>query len=230
MQIDYLLKQVEKPSRYIGGEVNSVNKEIREEQVRFGFAFPDVYEVGMSFMGLQILYFLLNDMEDVYCERLFAPWTDMEKVMRESETPLFTMESRTPAGELDIIGFTLQYEMSYSNILNMMDLAGLPVFAKERDDSHPIVIAGGPCAFNPEPIADFVDVVFIGDSEDILPVFIERFKIHKSEKTSRYDFLKSIIDIPGIYVPSFYEPVYKDGIYMETKSIEKEAPAVVKKN
>jgi len=230
MQIDYLLKQVEKPSRYIGGEVNSVNKEIREGQVRFGFAFPDVYEVGMSFMGLQILYFLLNDMEDVYCERLFAPWTDMEKVMRESETPLFTMESRTPAGELDIIGFTLQYEMSYSNILNMMDLAGLPVFAKERDDSHPIVIAGGPCAFNPEPIADFVDVVFIGDSEDILPVFIERFKIHKSEKTSRYDFLKSIIDIPGIYVPSFYEPVYKDGIYMETKAIEKEAPAVVKKN
>ena len=230
MQIDYLLKQVEKPSRYIGGEVNSVNKEISEGQVRFGFAFPDVYEVGMSFMGLQILYFLLNDMEDVYCERLFAPWTDMEKVMRESETPLFTMESRTPAGELDIIGFTLQYEMSYSNILNMMDLAGLPVFAKERDDSHPVVIAGGPCAFNPEPLADFVDAVFIGDSEDILPAFIERFKVHKAGKTSKYDFLKSIMDIPGIYVPSFYEPVYRDGIYAGTEPVEKGAPPVIKKN
>ena len=230
MQIDYLLKQVEKPSRYIGGEVNTINKEISEDTVRFGFAFPDVYEIGMSFMGLQILYFLLNDMDDVFCERLFSPWTDMEKIMRETDTPLFTMESRTPAGDLDIIGFTLQYEMSYSNIVNMLDLSGLPVFALDRDESHPLIIAGGPCAFNPEPIADFIDVVFIGDSENILPEFIERFKAHKAEKTTKREFLKNIVDIPGIYIPSFYEATYEDGIFVGIKPIEKAAPAIIKKN
>lgn len=230
MQIDHLLKQIEKPSRYIGGEVHSLVKPFSEGQVRFGFAFPDVYEVGMSHMGLQILYFLLNDLEDVYCERLFAPWEDMEAAMRKSKTPLFTLETRTPAGELDILGFTLQYEMSYTNILNMLDLAGLPVHSRDRGDEAPLVIAGGPCAFNPEPLADFIDVVFIGDGEEILPEFIERFRRHRKSGAGKKAFLESIVDIPGIYVPAFYRPRYRKGRFDGMEVLEEKAPAVVHKS
>lgn len=230
MQIDHLLKQVAKPSRYIGGEINTVSKEEKEGLVRFGFAFPDVYEVGMSFMGLQILYFLLNEMEDVFCERLFAPWMDMEAVMRADQTPLFTMESRTPARELDMIGFTLQYEMSYSNIVNMLDLAGLEIRSQNRGESDPLIIAGGPCAFNPEPLADFIDIFMIGDAEEILPEFMRRYKIHKDAKGKKIDFLRAVMDLPGIYVPSFYEAVYDSGKFTGLEPLVDEAPRLIYKN
>ncbi len=153
-----LFYEIEKPSRYIGQEINSYNKEVTEGMTRFGFGFPDVYEVGMSHLGMHILYNLMNEEEDIYCERIFAPWMDMEEAMRANDIPLMTVESRTPISELDILGFTLQYELSYTNILNMLDLGGVPVRSKDRKENDPIVLAGGPCAYNPEPLASVMDL------------------------------------------------------------------------
>ena len=205
-ELDKLLKKVEKPARYIGGEVNSVNKDPDKVSVRMGFAFPDTYEIGMSYMGLQILYNILNKNDDIYCERVFAPAMDMEELMRKSGRELFTLETFTPVKELDILGFTLQYELSYTNLLNMLELANIPLLSKERDDSYPVIIAGGPCAYNPEPLADFVDVFLIGDGEELL----EQVCLAKKGTASKDEFLKKISRFDGVYVPAFYDVEYNE--------------------
>lgn len=204
--IEKLLKRVEKPARYTGGEINSVIKNPAEADVRFAFAFPDTYEIGMSYMGLQILYNILNMQDYVYCERVFAPARDMEKLMREENVPLFSIETKTPIKEFDILGFTLQYEMSYTNILNMLDLAGIPMMSDDRDDSYPLLVAGGPCAFNPEPLADFFDLFLIGDGEEVLPAITDLYRKCDSKK----EFLKKACQMTGVYVPSFYDVKYNE--------------------
>ena len=234
-ELDSILKCVEKPARYTGGEVNIVRKNPDSVDVRMGFAFPDTYEIGMSYMGLQILYHILNKNERIYCERLFAPADDMEALMRERGRKLFTLESFTPADELDIIGFTLQYEMSFTNVLNMLNLAGLPVRKEERlkaaeSGAHmPLIIAGGPCAFNPEPLADFVDVFLIGDGEELLEKVCEAYADAKaSEGDVRSAFLKSIAGLDGVYIPEFYEISYhKDGTISGVRKTEAFAPDTV---
>ena len=204
--IEKLLKRVEKPARYTGGEVNSVIKNPAEADVRFAFAFPDTYEIGMSYMGLQILYNILNMQDYVYCERVFAPAMDMEKLMREENVPLFSIETKTPIKKFDILGFTLQYEMSYTNILNMLNLAGIPMMSADRDDSYPLLVAGGPCAFNPEPLADFFDLFLIGDGEEVLPAITDLYRKCDSKK----EFLKKACQMTGVYVPSFYDVKYNE--------------------
>ncbi|MBQ3520428.1 MAG: B12-binding domain-containing radical SAM protein, partial [Firmicutes bacterium] len=166
-ELDNMLKKVEKPARYIGGEVNSIKKDPEKVSVRMGFAFPDTYEIGMSYMGLQILYNILNKNDDIYCERVFAPAMDMEELMRECGRERVTLETFTPVKELDILGFTLQYELSYTNVLNMLQLGNIPLRSCDRGEEHPVIIAGGPCAYNPEPLADFIDVFLIGDGEEL---------------------------------------------------------------
>lgn len=224
--IERLLKRVEKPARYTGGEINSVIKNPAEADVRFAFAFPDTYEIGMSYMGLQILYNILNMQDYVYCERVFAPARDMEKLMREENIPLFSIETKTPIKEFDILGFTLQYEMSYTNILNMMDLAGIPMMSNDRDDSYPLLVAGGPCAFNPEPLADFFDLFLIGDGEEVLPAITDLYRKCDSKK----DFLKKACQMTGVYVPSFYDVKYnEDGTVASYVKIYENAPEKVGK-
>ena len=186
---DALLSSVDKPARYIGGELNSVNKAITPEMVRVAFAFPDVYEVGMSHLGMQILYHFFNRREDVFCERVFAPWTDMEAEMRKARLPLFALETHTPVKEFDFLAFTLQYEMSYTNVLNMMDLAGVPIFSKERSEEDPIVIAGGCCTYNPETLAPFVDIFYIGEGEISYDELFDRYKEWKAKGGTREEFL-----------------------------------------
>lgn len=205
-ELDNLLKKVEKPARYIGGEVNSIKKDSEKVYVRIGFAFPDTYEIGMSYMGLQILYNILNKNDDIYCERVFAPAMDMEELMRETGRELFTLETFTPIKELDILGFTLQYELSYTNLLNMLDLGNIPIKSSERDDSFPVIIAGGPCAYNPEPLADFVDAFLIGDGEELL----EQVCLAKKGTASKEEFLKKISAFDGVYVPAFYDVEYNE--------------------
>ena len=217
-ELDSILKCVEKPARYIGGEVNIVRKNPDSVDVRMGFAFPDTYEIGMSYMGMQILYNILNKNERIYCERLFAPADDMEAIMREKGRKLFTLETFTPADELDIIGFTLQYEMAFTNVLNMLDLSGLPIRREERAKAAekgchmPVIIAGGPCAFNPEPLADFVDVFLIGDGEELLEKVCEAFADAKeaagADADSRGAFIRSIAEFDGVYIPEFYDVEY----------------------
>ncbi|WP_432664238.1 TIGR03960 family B12-binding radical SAM protein [Wukongibacter baidiensis] len=229
-RIEEILYKVEKPSRYIGGEINSYKKDINENLIRFGFAFPDTYEVGMSHLGMHIIYNLLNEVEDVYCERIFAPWIDMEEVLREEDVPLFTLETRSPMSDLDIIGFTLQYELSYSNILNMLNLGKIPLRSSERDESHPIIIAGGPCSYNPEPLAEIVDIVTLGESEESLIEVLDIYREIKSKGFNRDKFLEEVSKIEGIYVPSFYEVSYKeDGTIESVKPKKEEYPAKVKK-
>lgn len=224
--LDNLLKKVEKPARYTGGEVNSIEKDPETVAVRVGFAFPDTYEIGMSYMGLQILYHILNKNEDIYCERVFAPAMDMEALMRQHGRELFTLETFTPVKELDILGFTLQYELSYTNVLNMLDLGGIPLKSRERGEEDPIVIAGGPCAFNPEPLADFIDAFLIGDGEELL----ERVCLAKKACTGKEDFLKTISRYDGVYVPAFYEPIYNlDGTIQRFDKLWPDAPDRVKR-
>lgn len=224
--LDHLLKKVEKPARYTGGEVNSIEKDPETVAVRVGFAFPDTYEIGMSYMGLQILYHILNKNEDIYCERVFAPAMDMEALMRQHGRELFTLETFTPVKELDILGFTLQYELSYTNVLNMLDLGGIPLKSRERGEEDPIVIAGGPCAFNPEPLADFIDAFLIGDGEELL----ERVCLAKKACTGKEDFLKTISRYDGVYVPVFYEPIYNlDGTIQRFDKLWPDAPDRVKR-
>jgi len=205
-KLEKLLKRVEKPARYTGGEINSVVKDPEDVSVRFGFAFPDTYEIGMSYMGMQLLYNILNQNDEIYCERVFAPAIDMEGLMRESGMELFTLETFTPVKELDILGFTLQYELCYTNVLNMLELGGIPLHSCDRGDEYPIVIAGGPCAFNPEPLADFIDVFLIGDGEELL----ERVCLAAKECGSKDAFLKRVCTFEGAYVPSFYDISYND--------------------
>lgn len=203
-----LLGQVSKPARYTGGELHSVVKE--EWKCHFGFAFPDTYEIGMSFMGLQILYSILNSHKDIYCERVFAPSEDMETLMIANKVPLFTLETKTPLTELDILGFTLQYEMTYTNIVNMLSLSDIPVLSKNRGKEHPILVAGGPCAFNPEPLADIFDIVLIGDGEEVILELCQLYIDCKAEGFVREDFLKKAAQLQGIYIPAFYEPEYNE--------------------
>lgn len=207
-EIEKILEKVEKPARYLGNEWNSIHKDLSNIDVRFVFAFPDTYEIGMSHLGIKILYHLLNEQKGVYAERVFAPWLDMENELRERKIPLFSLETREPLINFDFIGFTLQYEMTYTNILNMLNMAEIPVFSKDRDNDHPFIIGGGPCAFNPEPIADFFDLFVIGEGEEVILELIEAYKLWKNTQGDKDAFLKIAADIKGVYVPSFYKVYY----------------------
>ncbi len=230
MQLDKILKEVQKPARYIGTEYNSVHKDLSEILIRFAFCFPDVYEVGMSHLGIKILYHLLNGQPDIYCERVFAPWIDMEEKMREQNIPLFSNETRTPVADFDIVGFTLQYEMSYSNIVNMLDLAGIPPLREERGEDMPFVYAGGPCAYNPEPLADIMDFYMIGESEEQMLEVMEAYRVWKRSGAPKLAFLESLLDIRGIYVPQFYTVTYnEDGTIASMEPNHPKAPKRVQK-
>lgn len=225
-QLEKMLRKVEKPARYTGGEVNSVKKDPEQVSVRFGFAFPDTYEIGMSYMGMQILYNILNRNEKIYCERIFAPAEDMEALMREEGRKLFTLETFTPVDELDIVGFTLQYELSYTNVLNILALSGMPLHSADRGEEFPVIVAGGPCAYNPEPLADFIDLFMIGDGEELL----EQVCLLKMECDSKKEFLQRACKLQGVYVPAFYEPIYNEsGTIKEIKKLYEEAPDRVKR-
>lgn len=208
--LDQILPLVKKPARYAGGEWNAVRKDWNAVEVKMAFAFPDVYEVGMSHLGLQILYGVVNDRPDALMERVFAPWPDMEEKMREHSLSLFTLESRRPVRDFDVVAFTLQYEMSFSNILSMLDLANIPLRSGQRGEGDPLVIAGGPCAFNPEPLADFIDLFVIGEGEEVTNDFLDLFLSGKRRKLSREDFLLEAARVPGVYVPSLYEVSYRE--------------------
>ncbi|QXM05767.1 TIGR03960 family B12-binding radical SAM protein [Crassaminicella indica] len=208
--LEDLLFQVEKPARYIGREINSVNKSLDKVKVRFGFAFPDIYEVGMSHLGMHILYNLLNNQEDIYCERIFSPWVDMEEQLRQRNISLFTLETHTPIVELDFIGFTLQYELSYTNVLNILNLGNIPIKREDRQQEHPFVIAGGPCVYNPEVLADVVDIFILGEGEELLLEIMDRYKEWKGSGKDKKEFLEYIADIKGVYIPSFYDLEYDE--------------------
>ena len=210
LTLDELFDRVQKPARYTGGELNSVMKDKSQVSVRFAFCFPDLYEVGMSHLGMKILYGLQNAEEDFWCERVFAPDTDMETLMRENGIPLFALESRDPIREFDFVGFTLQYEMCYTTILNMLDLAGIPLRSENRGDEMPLVIAGGPCACNPEPLADFFDIFVLGEGEEVTLELMSLYREHKKNGYNKERFLKAAAQIEGIYVPAFYEVTYHE--------------------
>ena len=228
--LDKIFSKIQKATHYCGGELNSVIKNPDEVKIRYAFAFPDTYEVGMSHLGMKILYHILNEREDTYCERVFAPWIDMEEEMRKENVPLFTNETHTPIKEFDFLGITLQYEMCYSNVLNMLDLAGIPLLSSERGEDDPFVNGGGPCAYNPEPIADFFDFFTMGEGEDVIGELMDAFNEWKEEGGTRVDYLKKIAKIEGIYVPSLYDVTYnKDGTIKSMTPNCPEAPEKVKK-
>ena len=213
---DSILKLVQKPARYTGGEINSVVKNKDDVFVRFAFCFPDLYEVGMSHLGMKILYSLLNKDPEVWCERVFAPDVDMEKILRERSLPLFALESGDSVGDFDMIGFTLQYELSYTGVLNMLDIAGIPVRAEERHGLKNIVVAGGPCSCNPEPMADFIDLFMPGEGEEVLPEVVALYKEAKKNNWSKHKYLTEAAKIEGVYVPSLIDVVYnEDGTVKE---------------
>ena len=207
---DEILLQIDKAARYIGGEVNAVMKNKEDVDIRFAMAFPDVYEIGMSNLGMMILYDMFNKRDDVWCERLFSPWTDLDKIMREEHIPLFTLESQDPVKEFDFLGITLGYEMCYTNVLQLLDLSGIPLLAKERTEDDPLVIGGGACAYNPEPLAPFFDLFYIGEGEMVYGALFDAYKANQKAGGSRQDFLLKAAQIPGIYVPSLYEVTYKE--------------------
>ncbi len=227
---DELLLNIEKPARYIGGEVNSVMKDLEEVDIRFAMCFPDVYEIGMSHLGMQILYDMFNRRKDVWCERVFSPWVDMDKVMRERKIPLFALESQEPVRDFDFLGITIQYEMCYTNILQILDLSQIPLHSKERTDNDPIVIGGGPCAYNPEPLADFFDLFYIGDGETVYDELLDAYKQCRQDGKSRLEFLECAAEVEGIYVPQFYESEYhEDGTLSSFPAANPHAPAKIKK-
>ena len=228
---DDILCKVEKPSRYVGGELNQVIKNPEDVNIRFAFCFPDVYEVGMSHLGTRILYHTINERKDTYCERVFTPWPDMESLMRENDIKLFTLETKTPLDKFDMLGFTLQYEMSYTNILNMLDMSGITIRASERKNDDPIIMAGGPCAYNPEPLYDIVDFFEIGEGEEMMNDVLEVYARHKANgKVNKKEFLREISKIGGIYVPSLYDVTYnEDGTIKEFTPKYEDVPAKVKK-
>ena len=227
---DDILMKIEKPARYIGNEVNAVVKDKSKVNVRFAMCFPDVYEIGMSHLGIQILYDMFNSMQDVWCERVYSPWVDLDKIMREEKIPLFALESQDPIKEFDFLGITIQYEMCYTNILQVLDLAQIPLMAVERGEDCSIVIGGGPCAYNPEPIADFFDIFYIGEGETRYQDLIDLYKGCKKEGVSREEFLRRAAKIPGLYVPRFYKVTYKeDGTIESFLPTEEDIPATVLK-
>ena len=228
-EFERLLLSVQKPGRYSGGEINSVIKDKNKVDVRFAFCFPDTYEIGMSHLGMKILYSLFNEREDIWCERVFAPWIDFEEVMRQNNIPLFAIESRDPIKDFDFLGFTLQYEMSYTNILNMLDLAGVPLKSEDRKDLSPLVVVGGPCVCNAEPLADFVDLFFLGEGEEIDLEVIDLYKKHKKLGSSKQEFLKEAAKIEGVYVPSLYDISYNEDGTVKEIIAKNNAPKVIKK-
>ena len=228
---DEILLSIEKPARYTGNEINMVKKDPRSVQVRFCMCFPDVYEIGMSHLGIQILYDMFNKWEDTYCERVYSPWPDLDKIMREREIPLFGLESQEPVKYLDFLGITLQYEMCYTNILQVLDLSQIPLLAKDRTEDDPIVVGGGPCSYNPEPIADFFDFFYIGEGEIRYREIFDIYKANKEAGGSREDFLRKICSLQGIYVPRFYDVSYEeDGRISAMEPNIPEAPKKVTKN
>lgn len=227
---DEILMSVEKPARYIGGEYNSVMKSPEDIDIRFCMCFPDVYEIGMSHLGIQILYDMFNRREDTWCERVYSPWPDLDKIMREKDIPLFALESQDPIKDFDFLGITLQYEMCYTNILQILDLSGLPIRSRDRKKGDTIVICGGPCAYNPEPIADFFDIVYIGEGETSYDPLLDLYKVYKHSEMTRKEFLIKASNIPGLYVPSLYEVTYKeDGTIESFEPMYDEVPAKVVK-
>ena len=227
---DEILLNIEKPARYIGGEVNAVMKDPSKVDIRFAMCFPDVYEIGMSHLGIQILYDMFNQREDVWCERVYSPWTDLDKVMREKKIPLFALESQDPVREFDFLGITIQFEMCYTNILQILDLSGIPLHAEERTEKDPIVIGGGPCTYNPEPLAEFFDLFYIGEGETVYNELLDIYKEYKAAGKSRREFLEAATGIEGIYVPQFYEAEYnEDGTLKSFSPKNEKAPERVRK-
>ena len=226
---DDILYRVEKPSRYVGGELNEVIKDPKEVDIRFGFCFPDVYEVGMSHLGSRILYHVLNQRKDTYCERVYAPWPDMEKLMRENNIPLYALETKDPINEFNFLAFTLQYEMRYTNILNMLNMGGIPLRASERTEKDPLVIAGGPCAYNPEPLYDIVDIFQLGEGEEGLNDLLDLYQKHK-DNFNKEAYLREASHIPSVYIPSLYDVTYnEDGTIKEFIPKYDDVPKKVKK-
>lgn len=207
---DELLLQVEKPARYIGNEINMVVKDPAKADIRFCMCFPDVYEIGMSHLGIQILYDMFNRREDTYCERVYSPWIDMDRLLRNHQIPLFALESQDPIKQFDFLGITLQYEMCYTNILQILELSQIPLFAKDRTEEDPIVIGGGPCAFNPEPLADFFDFFYIGEGETVYDQVLDAYKENKRNHGTRKQYLEKVAEIEGMYVPMFYDVTYQE--------------------
>lgn len=228
-EVEKILQYVQKPARYAGGELNSVVKNVQDISLRYAFCFPDTYEIGMSHLGMKIIYGLVNEREDAWCERVFAPDSDMEEQMRKNNVPLFALESGDYIKDFDIIGFTLQYELSYTNVLNMLDLAGVPLLSKDRTSLTPIVCCGGPCACNPEPVADFFDIVFLGDGEESTNQVLDLLKVCKEKGLSKQEFLLKAKDIQGVYVPSFYVDEYNEDGTLKSLTPKNGAPEKVKK-
>jgi len=227
---DEILMSVEKPARYTGNEINMVKKDPASVDVRFCMCFPDVYEIGMSHLGIQILYDMFNQWEDTYCERVYSPWPDLDKIMREKHIPLFALESQQPIKEFDFLGITLQYEMCYTNILQVLDLSGIPLYTKDRTLDDPFVVCGGPCTYNPEPIADFFDLVYIGEGETSYRELLDKYKEWKKLGKSRREFLEIAATVDGIYVPSLYDVTYnQDGTIHAMVPNCETAPEKVKK-
>lgn len=227
---DEILLQVEKPARYIGNEVNAVMKDKDKVDVRFCMCFPDVYEIGMSHLGIQILYDMFNRREDIWCERVYSPWTDLDRIIREQKIPLFALESQDPLKDFDFIGITIQYEMCYTNILQVLDLGQIQLLARDRSDGDPIVIGGGPCASNPEPLADFFDMFYIGEGETVYFQLMDLYKEYRSKHLGRNAFLRQAAKIPGIYVPSLYETTYhEDGTIASFRPVAEDIPSVIEK-
>ena len=207
---DEILLKIEKPARYIGNEVNSVMKAPEKVSIRFAMCFPDVYEIGMSHLGIQILYDMFNRRDDVWCERVYSPWTDLDQIMREQKIPLFALESQDPIKDFDFLGITIQYEMCYTNILQVLDLSGIPMQAADRTWDDPIVIGGGPCTYNPEPLAEFFDLFYMGEGETVYDELLNVYKENKKRGGTRKEFLEMAAEIEGIYVPAFYDVTYKE--------------------
>ncbi len=226
--LEHNLLKIRKPQRYIGGELGSISRdECSRASFKFGFCFPEIYEIAESHLGAKIIYHILNKLEDVACERIYAPWVDMDKMMRDNNIPLFSLESRTPVKQFDILGFSLEYELTYTNVLEMLDLGGIPLLAEQRDEHHPLIIGGGPCSFNPEPLAPFFDAFYIGDAEQNLVKIVKIVEASKGETPQ--EKLKRLSQVPGVYVPGFYEPEYYDDLpqYKDFKRVYEDAPAKI---
>ena len=229
-RFERMLESVQKPARYIGGERNSECIPFENADVSFAFCFPDTYEIGMSHLGIKILYHIINNMPGCLCERVFMPWPDMGDRLRSENIPLFSIESRTPVRDFDIVGFTLQYEMSFTNILEMMDLAGIPAYSAERSEDAPLVVAGGPCAFNPEPLAPFIDAFMIGDGEELMADFVSTVREAKAAGFTKEQTLRRLAALRGVYVPAFYKVSYhEDGTLASFVPVDDTIPATVRK-
>ena len=227
---DEILMKIDKPARYIGNELNSIKKDKEKVAIRFAMCFPDVYEIGMSHLGVQILYDMFNKMEDVWCERVYSPWPDLHKIMKEEHIPLFGLESQEPIKNLDFIGLTLNYEMCYTNVLQILDLGQIPLLAKDRTEDDPLVIGGGCCTYNPEPMADFFDLFYMGEGEISFYELFDLYKKMRAEGKTRHEFLHEASKVPGIYVPSLYEVTYKeDGTIASFEPIYEDVPKTIQK-